>query len=98
MTTERKIAANRANAQKSTGPKTTAGKARSAQNRLRHGLWSRSFLRHVPTRGQVEEIASSISNGALHGPLYDQALIVAECSAHIEGIRTMRIALIEQYR
>jgi len=35
---------NRANAERSTGPRTTAGKARSAQNALTHGLTSRSAV------------------------------------------------------
>ena len=38
MTTQRQLAANRRNARASTGPKTAAGKARSARNALRHGL------------------------------------------------------------
>jgi hypothetical protein len=38
MATEKQIAANRANAQKSTGPKTAAGKLRSSRNAYRHGL------------------------------------------------------------
>jgi hypothetical protein len=38
MPTDKQLAANRANAQKSTGPKSTAGKQRSSLNALRHGL------------------------------------------------------------
>jgi hypothetical protein len=42
--TPRKIAANRANAQKSTGPKTPEGRARAAQNSVKHGLNSERVL------------------------------------------------------
>jgi hypothetical protein len=38
MATERQIAANRANARRSTGPRTTLGKLTSSRNALRHGL------------------------------------------------------------
>ena len=41
MATEKQIAANRKNAQRSTGPRTPEGKARSAMNALKHGLTSR---------------------------------------------------------
>lgn len=44
MATERQIAANRANAKKSTGPKTAAGKLRSSRNAYRHGLSSPLWL------------------------------------------------------
>jgi hypothetical protein len=44
MATEKQIAANRANAGKSTGPRTRIGKAVSSQNGARHNLLSKSFV------------------------------------------------------
>ncbi|MBE0659358.1 MAG: hypothetical protein IH602_16820, partial [Bryobacteraceae bacterium] len=44
MATAAQIAANRANAQLSTGPKTEEGKARSSQNNFSSGLTSREFV------------------------------------------------------
>ena len=38
MTTPRKISANRSNAQKSTGPRTVAGKSAASLNAVKHGL------------------------------------------------------------
>jgi hypothetical protein len=40
---ERRLQANRANAKRSTGPKTEAGKAASRRNALKHGILSRSI-------------------------------------------------------
>ena len=37
---EAALAANRANALKSTGPRTAAGKLKAASNSLKHGLYS----------------------------------------------------------
>ncbi len=50
--TPRKLAANRANAQKSTGPRTPAGKAASAQNNAIHYLYARKFT--VPPEWHAE--------------------------------------------
>jgi hypothetical protein len=43
VATERQIAANRLNAQKSSGPKTVEGRARSAKNAITHGLSARQI-------------------------------------------------------
>src|SRR4051812_30858292 len=44
MTSQKKIDANRRNAQKSTGPRTEEGKNRSRRNSLTHGLSGRVVL------------------------------------------------------
>jgi hypothetical protein len=44
MATKKQIAANRENAKRSTGPRTRAGRARSAMNSTRHGLLGRFHL------------------------------------------------------
>ncbi len=44
MATEAKILANRRNAQKSTGPRTTKGKAVASQNSVKHGLSTRQAV------------------------------------------------------
>lgn len=60
MTSEKQRRANQANAKASKGPKTKAGRARSAQNALRHGL-------SIPVRKepslliQAEEIALKLA-------------------------------------
>jgi len=42
--TEKQLAANRANAQKSTGPRTPEGKARSSWNAMTHGILARAVI------------------------------------------------------
>ena len=52
MATEKQIAANRRNAQLSTGPRTKQGKAISSQNGLKHGLLAKNII--IPTESKAE--------------------------------------------
>lgn len=53
-----KADANRRNAQKSTGPKTTAGKRRAAKNAVRHGL--SSWRPEAEPGGPTERLAEAL--------------------------------------
>jgi hypothetical protein len=52
MATKAQIAANRQNAQKSTGPKTAEGKAVVSQNALKHGLFAHEAVIHGESQAQ----------------------------------------------
>ena len=53
----RKMAANRANAARSTGPKSEQGKARSSMNAVRHGLAARAALLPGEDPAELEQLA-----------------------------------------
>jgi len=59
-TSARRITANRANALRSTGPKTAVGKARAAQNATTHGLLSRRLLLPDEEPAEFEALANSL--------------------------------------
>jgi hypothetical protein len=56
MLTEKQLEANRANAQKSTGPKTDAGKKRSSLNAFRHGLTGQVVVLPEEDRQAFEQL------------------------------------------
>ena len=60
MSSDAKIAANRANAKKSTGPRTAAGKAASSRNNTRHGLTAKLFLLDTEDPAQYEALRSDL--------------------------------------
>jgi phosphoglycolate phosphatase-like HAD superfamily hydrolase len=97
MTSERKIAANRRNAAKSTGPRTRGGRATASRNALRHGL-RRAAVDHGHEPEDVERIARLIAADESGGIRYEQAIIIAESSLLISRIRAFRVKAIERFR
>src|SRR5215475_1369296 len=87
---EKILAANRANAARSTGPRTRAGKAKVARNALRHGLsvpvWADPAL-----AAEVFALARRIAGDSASVPRRAAALRIAE--AQVDGLRIRRIRL-----
>ena len=90
MTSARKVRTNRANARASSGPKTSAGRARSARNALRHGF-------NVPIADlevfspEVERLAEAISRTQPGDALLERhVLLVAEAQIDMHRVRQAR--------
>jgi hypothetical protein len=60
MATQAQIDANRANAKKSTGPRTLEGKARSRANALRHGLSGTAILMECEHEDEFNEMVDDL--------------------------------------
>ncbi len=60
MATEKQIAANRRNSQKSTGPKTREGKFKTSLNALRHGACSETHILLTEDAGIFKNLAQEI--------------------------------------
>lgn len=60
-----RIAANRANARKSTGPRTRKGKDRSRQNALKHGLLANQILINDDDPAEAPELFQALIDGVI---------------------------------
>ena len=85
-----KTATNRANAGRSTGPRSAAGKARSAQNALRHGL-AVPVMADPDLSREVRDLAQRLGSHHDDGEL---ALAIAEAQVDVGRVRMLRHALI----
>ena len=95
MSSAKQIAANRRNAQKSKGPRTAAGKARASRNSRKHALSTISHNNPLFAQ-RIEAIAREICPERTNSGLWQQALIVGECTTVLICVQATRIALIEQ--
>jgi hypothetical protein len=95
MSSQKQIEANRRNAQNSKGPRTTAGKASASRNSCKHAL---STISHNNSlfAPRIEAIARAVCPETTNSALWEQALIIGECTTVLVCVQATRIALIEQ--
>ncbi len=79
MATDSQIDANRRNAQLSTGPRSSEGKARSARNALKDGFYSKTIVILPGFESEFESLRASLldslkPNGDIQDVLFDEIL------------------------
>jgi hypothetical protein len=95
MTSERKIAANRKNAKKSTGPRSAAGRATSRHNARRHGL-ATGIGSDPALRDDIEILAKLLAGGREN--IGEFAREAAEAHLDLTRIRRIRAELYARMR
>jgi hypothetical protein len=93
LTTDLQRRANRASAKASTGPKTRAGKIRSAKNALRHGL-NISIWSDYALAPQAEAIALKIAGRNADAETRERARRIGEAQVDLNRVRARRMALL----
>jgi hypothetical protein len=92
-----RAAVNRANAQKSTGPKSEQGKAISSQNSFKHGLYSKSVL--IPGEDPARFEACRADLAAEHRPVgVTEEILVDEIAQHYWRMKRYRALEVQMYK
>jgi hypothetical protein len=94
MASERQIAANRRNAGKSTGPRSSAGKKRARHSAYQHGLATSPILSGAVAK-QAEKLARKIAGKANNPIVLEHARDIACAEIDLARVRRARVALIE---
>ena len=92
MTSDVKRAANRANAQKSTGPRSSEGKARASQNARRHGL-ATSVAADPAAQARLAALTAALAGEGASPAVKAQAVVVAEAQVELSRARAARTQL-----
>jgi hypothetical protein len=98
MSSDKKIAASRINAKKSTGPTSLRGKLQSSRNAWRHGFAAATNPEPTVSAG-VKRMANAICGNKRADPdLYDLAVTIARWQIVLLEVRAARIAADERQR
>ena len=93
MTSPSQRSANRANAAKSSGPRTKAGKQRASRNAFKHGLASDSRLIYA---AEIERLAHEIAAEASGPWRMERARNIARALIDLQRARQAKVAFIER--
>jgi hypothetical protein len=93
MISARRLFANRANARKSSGPKTSAGKARVARNRRRHGLMTPASC-NSGFATEVEALARMFAGDGASPERFACACRIAAAQLDLKQVRDARQQLL----
>jgi hypothetical protein len=96
MASEKQIAANRKNAEKSTGPKTESGKRKSRSNAVRHRL-AIGADRDPTLRENVEKLAGILSSARNEAQITQFAQDAAVAQIDLLRIRKIRASFFEAF-
>lgn len=99
MSSEAQIAANRRNAAKSTGPKTSEGKAATAQNAVTHGLTAKNFITFEEHKNEFAAFAAAMQADLAPGDSYEAALAerIILCAWRLRRAGRMEAALVNSH-
>lgn len=88
MASEKQIAANRANALRSTGPKTAAGKSKASRNAYRHGLSGPIPI--VPASAKIDAIVRELVGKTANEDRLTLATDLVHAQLELLRIRSIR--------
>jgi hypothetical protein len=94
MSSERRLAANRKNAKRSTGPRTARGKLRVRSNAVQHGL-ATTALQQTALTIEVRRMAKAICAESKSQLQFDQALSIAESELMLTKVRSTRFGALQ---
>lgn len=92
MRVSARVRANRANAKKSTGPRTQQGRARASRNAVKHGLSIPPSLWQRPAH-EVEKITQRIAGEGASAQILEAATAIAEAELDLMRIRRVKCDL-----
>ena len=95
MTSSSKTTANRRNAARSTGPRSTAGKRRSSRNALRHGLAASAFPDSLAEK-DIDALALALAGElASEAGILARARLAAAAELEVRRVRSVRARLLQ---